>query len=41
MIEAGGLEVTVNQPDNSAQILADLRSAAENVQRMLDVEFKA
>jgi len=41
VIEAGGLEVTVNQPDNSAQILADLRSAAENVQRMLDVEFKA
>jgi CheY-like chemotaxis protein len=39
-IEAGGLEVTVNQPDNSERILADLSAAAENLQRMLDVEFK-
>ena len=40
-IESGGLEVTVNQPDNSTNILADLRAAQENLQRMLDVEFKA
>jgi HPt (histidine-containing phosphotransfer) domain-containing protein len=39
-IEAGGLEVAVNQPDNSTHILADLRAAAQNLQRMLDVEFK-
>jgi CheY-like chemotaxis protein len=40
-IESGGLEVTVNQPDNSGHILADLRAAQENLQRMLEVEFKA
>jgi two-component system response regulator PrrA len=40
-IESGGLEVTVNQSDNSPNILADLRAAQENLQRMLDVEFKA
>lgn len=40
-IEAGALEPKVNQSDNSSVILADLESAAQNLQRMLEVEFKA
>ena len=40
-IESGVLEVPVNQPDNSILILSDLRAAAQNLQRMLEVEFKA
>ncbi len=40
-IESGSLEPKVNQSDNSSVILADLESAAENLQRMLEVEFKA
>ena len=40
-IEAGALEPKVNQTDNGPVILADLASAAENLQRMLEVEFKA
>jgi HPt (histidine-containing phosphotransfer) domain-containing protein len=46
LIEAGGLEPVqaafgVNQSDNSSMILTDLRSAAVNLQRMLDAELKA
>jgi len=41
LIESGGLEAAaVNQPDNSNVILADLRAAALNLQRMLDAELK-
>jgi CheY-like chemotaxis protein len=40
LVEAGGLEPGVNQLDNSPVILADLRSAAANLQRILDAEFK-
>jgi len=40
-LESGALEPKVNQPDNSSLILADLEAAAENLQRMLEVEFKA
>jgi HPt (histidine-containing phosphotransfer) domain-containing protein len=44
LIEEGALEVTgsgvtVNHLDNSAPVLEDLRSAAENLKRMLVVEF--
>ena len=44
-LEAGALEpakVTspINQSDNSSTILADLRAAAQNLQGMLDAEFK-
>jgi CheY-like chemotaxis protein len=46
LIEAGGLEPVqaafgVNQSDNSSMILTDLRSAAVNLQGMLDAEMKA
>ena len=41
LIESGGLEsAAVNQSDNSSVILADLRAAAINLQRMLDAELK-
>jgi CheY-like chemotaxis protein len=41
MIESGALEPSkVNQSDNRSIILADLRTAANNLQRMLDAEFK-
>jgi CheY-like chemotaxis protein len=41
LIESGGLETAaVNQSDNSSVILADLRAAAFNLQRMLDAELK-
>jgi CheY-like chemotaxis protein len=41
LIESGGLETAaVNQSDNSSVILADLRTAALNLQRMLDAELK-
>jgi CheY-like chemotaxis protein len=41
LIESGALETAnVNQSDNGAQILADLRAAAINLQRMLDAELK-
>ena len=41
LIESGGLEpAPVNQSDNSKVILADLRAAALNLQRMLDAELK-
>jgi CheY-like chemotaxis protein len=40
-IESGAFEPKVNQSDNSLVILEDLQSAALNLQRMLDVEFKA
>ncbi|MGO9337686.1 MAG: response regulator [Terracidiphilus sp.] len=41
LIESGGLEPAgVNQSDNSNAILADLRAAALNLQRMLDAELK-
>jgi CheY-like chemotaxis protein len=44
LIEEGALEVTgskgaVNHLDNSAPVLDDLRAAAENLKRMLVVEF--
>ena len=44
LIEEGALEVTgskgyVNHLDNSASVLKDLRSAAEDLKRMLVVEF--
>ena len=41
VIESGALEPKVNQPDNSPVILSDLGAAQENLQRMLEVEFKA
>jgi CheY-like chemotaxis protein len=46
LVESGALEPSstsspVNQVDNSASILADLRAAALNLQRMLNAEFKA
>lgn len=40
LVEAGALDPKVNQSDNSSTILADLRTAQENLKRMLDVEFK-
>jgi hypothetical protein len=41
LVESGALEAAkVNQPDNSSVILADLRAAAVNLQRMLDAELK-
>ncbi|HXR39919.1 MAG TPA: response regulator [Terracidiphilus sp.] len=40
-IESGSLDPAVNQLDNSSVILADLQSAAANLRRMLDAEFKA
>jgi hypothetical protein len=41
LIEAGAFETArVNQSDNSTVILADLRAAAVNLQRMLDAELK-
>lgn len=41
LIESGALESpAVNQPDNRPVILADLRAAALNLQRMLDAELK-
>jgi len=41
LVESGALETAkVNQPDNSSVILADLRAAAVNLQRMLDAELK-
>jgi len=41
LIESGALEISnVNQSDNSSVILADLRAAAVNLQRMLDAELK-
>ncbi|MGA2535117.1 MAG: response regulator [Terracidiphilus sp.] len=45
LIEAGALEprassLGVNQVDNSNRIIGDLRSAALNLQRILDAEFK-
>jgi two-component system sensor histidine kinase TorS len=51
-VESGALEpqrgrertkvtIPVNQSDNSSSILADLRTAGVNLQRMLDAEFKA
>jgi CheY-like chemotaxis protein len=41
LIESGGLEPgAVNQSDNSSVILADLRAAALNLQRILDAELK-
>jgi hypothetical protein len=41
LIEAGALEpAKVNQSDNSSVIIADLRAAASNLQRMLDAELK-
>jgi CheY-like chemotaxis protein len=42
LVESGSLELAaVNQSDNSSPILADLRAAALNLQRMLDAEIKA
>jgi CheY-like chemotaxis protein len=46
VVESGGLEPRasasgVNQVDNSAAIIQDLRAAALNLQRMLEAEFKA
>jgi CheY-like chemotaxis protein len=42
MIESGAFEkASVNQSDNSSIILADLRAAAINLQRILDAEIKA
>jgi CheY-like chemotaxis protein len=46
LIESGGLEPRpsssgVNQLDNSSALVQDLRSAARNLQRILDAEFKA
>lgn len=42
LVESGGLEpAEVNQSDNRAIILADLRAAGVNLQRMLDAEIKA
>jgi CheY-like chemotaxis protein len=41
LIESGVLEpAKVNQSDNSTTILANLRAAASNLQRMLDAELK-
>lgn len=41
LIESGALETAkVNQSDNSSVIIADLRAAASNLQRMLDAELK-
>ena len=41
LIESGALEPDkVNQADNSSVILANLRAAALNLQRMLDAELK-
>jgi CheY-like chemotaxis protein len=41
LVESGALETAKgNQPDNSSFILADLRAAAVNLQRMLDAELK-
>jgi len=41
LIESGGLETAaVNQSDNRTVIMADLRAAAVNLQRMLDAELK-
>jgi CheY-like chemotaxis protein len=44
-IESGALEpdspARVNQLDNGATIIQDLRAAAANLQRILDAEFKA
>jgi CheY-like chemotaxis protein/HPt (histidine-containing phosphotransfer) domain-containing protein len=41
LIESGALETAeVNQSDNSSFIIADLRAAASNLQRMLDAELK-
>lgn len=41
LIESGVLEPgKVNQPDNSTVVLAKLRAAARNLQRMLDAELK-
>jgi CheY-like chemotaxis protein len=41
LIESGALEPSkVNQQDNSSVILANLRAAARNLQRMLDAELK-
>jgi CheY-like chemotaxis protein len=41
LIESGALDPSkVNQSDNSTVILADLRAAALNLQRMLDAELK-
>jgi CheY-like chemotaxis protein len=41
LVESGALEgAEVNQSDNRAVILADLRAAAVNLQRMLDAEIK-
>jgi hypothetical protein len=44
LIEEGALEVTgskgyVNHLDNSASVLKELRSAADDLKRMLVVEF--
>jgi CheY-like chemotaxis protein len=40
LVEAGGLEPsTVNQVDNSLTIIHDLRTAAVNLQRILEAEF--
>jgi CheY-like chemotaxis protein len=46
LVESGGLERRasasgVNQVDNSSEVIQDLRSAALNLQRMLETEFKA
>jgi len=41
LVESGALETAkVNQSDNGTVILADLRAAAANLQRMLDAELK-
>jgi hypothetical protein len=41
LVESGALEPSeVNQSDNRAVILADLRAAGVNLQRMLDAEIK-
>jgi hypothetical protein len=41
LIESGILEGEGNQLDNKASVLRDLRSAALNLERMLEAEFPA
>jgi HPt (histidine-containing phosphotransfer) domain-containing protein len=41
LIESGVLEGEGNQLDNNSSVLRDLRSAARNLERMLEAEFPA
>jgi CheY-like chemotaxis protein len=41
LLESGFLDPGVNQMDNSARLLRDLRAATRNLKRMLKIEFPA